>query len=137
MDETLKGLYKELWVEYQNQESASIADMSIEQLTERIKKWEEIEFEARSKRQKCSAKIRELNNGKPWNPEVNPANIKPVKSPLSQGDGNYKPKAVRATKEEKLKTALGDLGVDLGDLLKDIQAKKKKDMPLESKSPEA
>jgi hypothetical protein len=130
MSEPLSGIYKELWIEYQNQEQADINSLSAEQLIDRVKKWEAIEFEARSKRQKCNAKIRELK-GPAWNPETNLSNIKPKGS---EEEVNYKPK-VRRTKEEKLADSVKGLGIDLSDLLGDIKAKKTEGVRVENQAP--
>lgn len=121
MDEKLDSVYKELWREYQNQEAIDIKDLTMAQLEERITKWEAIEFEARSKRQRCLAekRTREQEAAKMTrdqlisNPKYAPEPPKP------------KVRQARRTKEDKLSDTLGDLGVDLGDLMKDIAAKKK------------
>lgn len=127
MDETLKGAYKELWIEYQNSETAAVQDLTYDQLIERIAKWEEIEFEARAKRQKSLAEKRSRDEAK-----------KKAERDALISDPHYvsakvdvpKPYKVKATatgpkltKQDKLRNTLADLGVDLGDLLGDIQKK--------------
>lgn len=136
MSEELKGEYKELWIEYQNSETADISDLSYDQLSERIARWEAIEFEARAKRQKCIADKRvrdEKVKKSERNALINDPKYTPKDGPFGKEDNVTKsgkriagPKVakVRMTKEERLKEALGDLGLDLGDMLGDIQKKK-------------
>lgn len=130
MDDTLKGMYKELWIEYQNDESKAIVDLTYDQLDERIKKWESIEFEARAKRQRAIGEKRrrdEVKKKADRDALINDPNYVSLKpSPIAPGNGDYKvrePKQ-RKSKEEKLKESFGALGLDLGDLLKDVAAKK-------------
>jgi hypothetical protein len=127
----LKDGYKELWVEYQNGESAAIADLTYDQLNERIAKWEAIEFEARAKRQKCLADKRTRDEAKKKagrDALINDPHYSPKDSPSSLAenkDSNYlKQPKVRLSKEEKLKGSLGELGVDLGELLAAAKMKK-------------
>lgn len=130
MDDKLSGIYKELWIEYQNSETKDIGELTYDQLIERIQKWEAIEFEARAKRQKCNAekRSRDLKREKEGRDKlVFDPHYSPADSPMRPGNGEYKvkEKEPRKTKEQKAKEALADLGLDLGDLLKDVQAKKK------------
>jgi|SRR5262245_34811226 len=124
----IDGVYKELWMAYQNEEMKAIQDLTYDELISRIVKWEEIEFEARAKRQKDLAekRTRDLKKAQSerdsliHDPKYTPKDS-PTTSPIP-----YKVKGERLSKQDKLKNSLGDLGVDLGDLLKDIQAKKSK-----------
>ena len=145
MSEELKGEYKTLWIEYQNSETADIADLSYDQLNERIARWEAIEFEARAKRQKDIAEKRvrdEFKRKSERNALINDPKYTPKDGPFGSEEPVTKsgkkipgPKvaSVRKTKEEKLKEALGDLGLDLGDMLGDIQRKKSESYPEENK----
>ena len=129
----LSGTYKDLWRTYQNDESRAIAELSYDELEERILKWESIEFEARAKRQRDIAekRTRDLVAQKQGrdsligNPKYSPSDS-PSKAPVPfKVKTDPKP---RQSMETKLKGSLADLGVDLGDLLKDVKAKKVKEM---------
>jgi len=140
MEDTLKGQFKDLWIAYQNDETAAIGDLTYDQLTERIGKWESIEFEARAKRQKCNAekRTRDLEKAKGdrdklvFDPHYSPSDSpsapgKEVKLPrVEKSIGG--PRLPRRTKEEKVNADLGELGLDLKDLLKDVAAKKQRDL---------
>ena len=128
----LKEEYKELWIDYQNGEAAAIAELTYDQLIERIAKWEAIEFEARAKRQKDLAEKRSRDEAKKKagrDALINDPHYTPKDSPSakpSAEDSNYltKQKAPRQSKEEKLKGSLGELGVDLSELMALAKAKK-------------
>jgi hypothetical protein len=125
----LKEGYKELWIEYQNGESASISDLTYDQLVERIAKWEAIEFEARAKRQKCLAdkRVRDEKRKKEGRDAlINDPHYTPTDGPTAKGNSDYivKQKTPRLSKEEKLKGSLGELGVDLNELLAMARMKK-------------
>ena len=129
----LSGTYKDLWRTYQNEEMEEIKDLSYDQLVERIEKWESIEFEARAKRQKDLAekRNRDLLVQKEGRDKLisNPKYV-PTDSPTSKA-APIKIKAAtgsRLSREDKLKNTLGELGVDLGDLLKEVKAKKNADL---------
>src|SRR5690348_17273932 len=125
MSETLNDKYKELWIAYQNGEAKNISALTYDELIDRIGKWESIEFEARARRQRCLAEKRQRDIEKSksdrdalvTNPHYTPTKVEP------NSDYKEKPK-IRKSKEDKLKESFGALGLDLGDLLKDVQAKK-------------
>lgn len=129
MSDVLTGTQKELWIEYQNSEAKDVASLTYDELNERIAKWESIEFEARAKRQKSIAekRSRDITKSKAERDSlISDPHYTPKDSPSTKGDVSLSPKKepkTRLTKEEKLKLALGDLGVDLGDLLSDIKKK--------------
>jgi hypothetical protein len=134
MSDVLTGTQKELWIEYQNSEAKDVASLTYDELNERIAKWESIEFEARAKRQKSIAekRSRDITKSKAERDSlISDPHYTPKDSPSTKGDvsissspkNGKKESKPRLTKEEKLKLALGDLGVDLGDLLSDIKKK--------------
>lgn len=135
-NDKLSGTYKELWITYQNQEMKEIENLTYDELEERIIKWESIEFEARAKRQKDLAekRTRDLKRNKEIRENlINDPHYSPSDSPSNKSK-EFKPYKIKAntgqrlSKEDKLKNSLGDLGIDLGDLLKDLEVKKTKVM---------
>lgn len=126
MSDTLNDKYKELWIQYQNEEAPKVQNLTYDQLIERISKWEAIEFEARAKRQRGLAekRTRDIVKAKSErdalisNPHYTPTKVeKPVEYKVRE------PKK-RQSKEEKLKESFGNLGLDLGELLKLAEKKK-------------
>lgn len=122
----MDSAYRELWREYQNQEAIDIKDLTMAQLQERIEKWEAIEFEARSKRQRCIAEKR-TREQEAQKMSRDALITNPRYSPPDSKKPDYKPKvrAAKRSKEDKLSDNLAELNLDLGELMTEMASKKK------------